>query len=115
MARAILDKGGIVVVSRCQGSHTVSSLSTVGQVFDILAPEDGQKVVKGYSADKAFYFKVDISDVDGVSAACREALKVIPKGSLFGGVHCAAIAPSRKWSHRMVDSCKVSDANSPHL
>ncbi|GFZ51156.1 hypothetical protein JCM24511_08914 [Saitozyma sp. JCM 24511] len=88
VARAILDKGGIVVV------------------FDILAPEDGQKVVKGYSADKAFYFKVDISDVDGVSAACREALKVIPKGSLFGGVHCAAIAPSRKWSHRMVDSCK---------
>jgi 3-hydroxyacyl-CoA dehydrogenase len=92
----------------------ISSLSTVEQVFDILAPEDGRKVVKGYSADKAFYFKVDISDVDGLSAACREALKVIPKGSLFGGVHCAAIAPSRKWSHKMVDSCKVSDAHGTH-
>ncbi|MFS2021861.1 hypothetical protein ACEN88_35535, partial [Massilia sp. CT11-108] len=42
-----------------------------------------------------------------VQAACTEALKAIPKGSLAGGVHCAAVATSRKWSNKMVDSVKV--------
>lgn len=57
--------------------------------------------------DRTFYFKVDISDLDQVQGACTEALMVIPKGSLAGGVHCAAVATSRKWTSKLVDSVKV--------
>jgi NAD(P)-dependent dehydrogenase (short-subunit alcohol dehydrogenase family) len=88
VAREILSRGGIVVI------------------FDVLTEEKGKEIVEGYSKDKAFYYKTDISDVDVVSRNCEEALKVIPKGSLFGAVHCAAISRSRKWSAKMADSCK---------
>ncbi|KAI5476105.1 3-hydroxyacyl-CoA dehydrogenase [Pseudohyphozyma bogoriensis] len=87
-ARAIIAQGGIAVV------------------FDVIPEEKGNAIIKGYHAERAFYFKTDISDVESVQAATAEAMKVIPKGSLFGGVHCAAVATSRKWSNKMVDSCK---------
>jgi 3-hydroxyacyl-CoA dehydrogenase len=63
--------------------------------------------VSTYSKDRAFYFKTDISDEAAVTESCNAALRVIPKGSLFGGVHCAAISRSRQWSNKMTDSCKV--------
>ncbi|RSH87175.1 hypothetical protein EHS25_003666 [Saitozyma podzolica] len=85
-AKAILAKGGYVVV------------------LDVLAPEVGAEKVKTYHPDRAFYFQVDISNLDQVESACDQALKVIPKGSLFGGVHCAAIAPSRPWTNKMKES-----------
>lgn len=66
------------------------------------------KRAKAYHAEWAFYVKADISDKASVTAACEEALRVIPKGSLAGGVHCAAIAPGRKWSHKLLDSVDVS-------
>jgi 3-hydroxyacyl-CoA dehydrogenase len=85
-AKAIIAKGGVAVV------------------FDVLPKEAGEAKVKTYHPERAFYFKVDISNVDLVSEACTEALKVIPKGSLAGGVHCAAVATSRKWSNKLKDS-----------
>lgn len=73
-------------------------------IFDVLDKETGEAKVKTYHPERAFYFKVDIADYDGVSAATAAALEVIPKGSLAGGVHCAAIAPGRQWSHKLRDS-----------
>ena len=78
------------------------------QVFDVVSEEKGKEIVAGYSKDRAFYFKTDISDIAACTAACKAALEVIPKGSLFGGVHCAAISRSRKWTQYMTDSCQVS-------
>ncbi len=43
---------------------------------------------------RAFYFKVDISNIDSVKAACDMALGIVPKGSLAGAVHTAAITRS---------------------
>jgi NAD(P)-dependent dehydrogenase (short-subunit alcohol dehydrogenase family) len=88
VARELISRGGIAVV------------------FDVLPEEKGQEIVSAYSKDRAFYFKTDISDVDIVQANCAAALEKIPKGSLFGAVHCAAISRSRKWSAKMADSCK---------
>lgn len=67
--------------------------------------------MKEYHPTNAHYFKTDISDIDALSASANAALQVIPKGSLAGGVHCAAIAPSRTWSHKLVDSAKVRIPN----
>jgi 3-hydroxyacyl-CoA dehydrogenase len=79
------------------------------KIFDVLPAEAGEAKVKTYPhPERTYYYKVDISDVDQVQAACTEALKVVPKGSLAGGVHCAAVATSRKWSNKMVDSIKAS-------
>ncbi|ORY30181.1 hypothetical protein BCR39DRAFT_494785 [Naematelia encephala] len=86
-AKAILARGGIVVV------------------LDVLESAAGEAKVRTYHPDRAYYFQTDIADVDKVSAALDLALKVIPKGSLFGGVHCAAIAPARPWTNKMKDSC----------
>ncbi|WVR05531.1 hypothetical protein IAU60_002549 [Kwoniella sp. DSM 27419] len=88
-AKKIIEKGGIAVV------------------FDVLPEEAGQEKVKSYHAERAFYFKTDIADFEAVAKAAQEALKVIPKGSLFGGVHCAAIAPGREWTHKLADSVPV--------
>lgn len=75
-------------------------------LFDILPQEKGDEIARSWSADKMFYHKVDISDADTVSAACTKALEQVPKGSLFGGVHCAALNKSREWSGKMMDSAK---------
>jgi hypothetical protein len=84
------------------------------QIFDVLPTEAGEAKVKTYPhPERTYYYKVDISDLDQVQAACSEALKAIPKGSLAGGVHCAAVATSRKWSNKMVDSVKVSLYHAP--
>ncbi|RSH77077.1 uncharacterized protein EHS24_003704 [Apiotrichum porosum] len=85
-AKMIIERGGYAVI------------------FDVLDKETGEAKVKTYHPERAFYFKVDIADYDGVSAATAAALEVIPKGSLAGGVHCAAIAPGRQWSHKLRDS-----------
>ncbi|WWC94359.1 hypothetical protein V866_001201 [Kwoniella sp. B9012] len=88
VARQIIEKGGIAVV------------------FDILPQEAGEEKVKGYHPDRALYFNTNIAQLESVVAACDAALKAIPKGSLFGAVHCAAIAPGRKWSHKLVDGAE---------
>jgi hypothetical protein len=92
----------------------VSTHSSLGrlifttQVFDVLSVQNGEAKLKTYPhPERTYYYKVDISDLDQVQSACDEALKVIPRGSLAGGVHCAAVATSRKWSKKMVDSIKV--------
>ncbi|WVQ67494.1 uncharacterized protein L199_005694 [Kwoniella botswanensis] len=86
VAKSIIAKGGYVVS------------------FDILDDEAGQAKVKSYHPERAFYFNCNIADLESVVAATEQTLKVIPKGSLFGAVHCAAIAPGRKWNNKLVDS-----------
>ncbi|OWZ65813.1 hypothetical protein AYX14_03211 [Cryptococcus neoformans] len=76
----------------------------IALIFDVLPEEAGQAKVKEYHPERAFYFMADITDVDVFSACIDAALKVIPKGSLFGGVHCAAIAPGRPWDHKLKNS-----------
>lgn len=76
----------------------------IALLFDVLPTAQGEEKAKSMHAERAHYFQVDISDMDSVQAACTAALKVIPKGSLAGGVHCAAIAPGRKWSSKLADS-----------
>lgn len=43
-----------------------------------------------------------------MKAACDSALKKIPNGSLFGAIHCAAIAPGRPWTKSMTEKLDVS-------
>lgn len=85
-ARMILERGGIAIL------------------FDVLSPEAGTAKAKEWHADRCHYFQVDIADMASLESACAEALKVIPKGSLAGGVHCAAIAPGRKWTNKLADT-----------
>lgn len=77
----------------------------------MLDKEAGEARLKTYPhPERTYYFKVNIADLEQVQSACAEALKVIPKGSLAGGVHCAAVATSRKWTSKLVDSVAVSAA-----
>ncbi|KAI5480145.1 hypothetical protein MNV49_001805 [Pseudohyphozyma bogoriensis] len=85
-AKLIVEKGGYAVL------------------FDILSNEDGQKRIAAFpNADKYFYQQVDIANKEKMMAACEWAVKTVPKGSLFGAVHCAGINPNRSWTHKMVD------------
>lgn len=77
-------------------------------MFDLLSAEQGTAKVKAYHPERAFYIQTSVDDQESVEAACSEALKLIPKGSLFGAVHCAATAPGRKWSNKLKDSIQVS-------
>ncbi|WVW83253.1 hypothetical protein I302_105272 [Kwoniella bestiolae CBS 10118] len=86
VARHILAKGGIVVI------------------FDLQSPEEGTAKVKTYHEERAFFIQASVDNSSRLEAACSEALKLIPKGSLFGAIHTAAIAPGRKWSNRLKDS-----------
>jgi 3-hydroxyacyl-CoA dehydrogenase len=78
-------------------------------VFDQLDEAAAKAVLKEAGAEAALYVKTDITDVKATEQACGVALQRIPKGSLAGGIHCAGIAPGRKWSHKLVDSAAVSD------
>jgi hypothetical protein len=89
-------------------------------VFDIIPEDQGNAMMKEYSPagkfvqssicmpqhsrphlltrppyvfrklPRAVYFKVDVSDVESVTKGCQGTLAAFPKGSLAGGVHCAA-------------------------
>lgn len=82
----IIERGGIAIL------------------FDVLPTSQGEARAKEWHAERCHYFQVDISDMATLESACAAALKLIPKGSLAGGVHCAAIAPGRKWSNKLSDS-----------
>ncbi|WRT68157.1 uncharacterized protein IL334_005132 [Kwoniella shivajii] len=85
----ILAKGGYVVV------------------FDVLPVDQGTAKVKSYHPDRAFYIQVSIDNAEKLEEACAETLRIVPKGSLYGAIHAAAIAPGRKWSNKLKDS--ISD------
>lgn len=85
-ARMIIERGGYAIL------------------FDVLPTSAGEAKAKEMHDSRALYFQVDISDMASLETACAEALKLLPKGSLAGGVHCAAIAPGRKWSNKLADS-----------
>ena len=89
-ARRIIAKGGIALI------------------FDVVPDEIGQAKAKEYHPERALYFKVDITDLEGFETACIASLEVIPKGALAGGVHCAAIAPGRPWDKKVTNSAAVN-------
>jgi len=78
------------------------------QIFDVVAEDQGNDKAQALDSQRAFYFQVDITDKTACASAVQKALQVIPKGSLSGCVHCAAISPGRQWSHKLLESIDVS-------
>ncbi|KIR67758.1 hypothetical protein I314_02175 [Cryptococcus bacillisporus CA1873] len=73
-------------------------------IFDILSPKDGEKKIKELpNSERYVYQQTDIADRAKMEQAIQEALKKVPKGSLAGGVHCAAINPGMPWGPKMAD------------
>ena len=104
-ARAILAKGGIVAV----GLHTTTlSIWLTLSLLDMVPDHDGRTFALSLSDQKAFYFRVDITDKAALAQVCEEILATVPRGSLAGAVHCAGYSPSRPWSHKVKDSIDVS-------
>lgn len=80
----------------------------LAQVFDILSPKDGEKRIKELpNSERYVYQQTDIADRAKMEQAIQEALKKVPKGSLAGGVHCAAINPGMPWGPKMADKLDV--------
>jgi hypothetical protein len=70
--------------------------------------EAGEEKIKALDhPERYFYQRVDVSNKDQLTSACDALMKVIPKGSLFGAVHCAAVNPTQAPTHRMVDKIEV--------
>ncbi|KAK6909916.1 3-hydroxyacyl-CoA dehydrogenase [Kwoniella mangroviensis CBS 10435] len=88
VAKQIIAKGGIVVS------------------FDRYPKEKGEEITKPYHPERSLYVQVDIADLASVERGAQETLSIIPKGSLFGAVHCAAIAPGTTWTNKLVDAVK---------
>jgi 3-hydroxyacyl-CoA dehydrogenase len=108
-AKLLVSKGAYAVVSYhglwAGARHAEEHL----QLFDILPAEKAKERIASFDdADKYFYFQADISSRDSMEGALSAALKVIPKGSLFGAVHCAAVNPNVPWPTKMSDKLKVS-------
>lgn len=80
----------------------------LAQIFDILSPKDGEKKIKELpNSERYVYQQTDIADRAKMEQAIQEALKKVPKGSLAGGVHCAAINPGMPWGPKMADKLDV--------
>lgn len=78
------------------------------QIFDILSPADGEKKIKELpNSERYVYQQTDIADRAKMEQAIQAALKKVPKGSLAGGVHCAAINPGMPWGPKMADKLDV--------
>lgn len=91
-------------------ARSLISKGAIALLFDVAPQEVGDAKAKEYSSDgKAHYFKVDITDIESFEQTCLDSLKVIPKGALYGGVHCAAIAPGRQWNKKLTESAKVGN------
>lgn len=87
-------------------ARELSKRGAIVAVFDVLSPEKGNAIVKEYTIDgTVLYFQTDVSEVEQVTSHCNDILEKVPKGSLAGVVHCAAISRKRQWSNKMTDSC----------
>ncbi|KAG7530404.1 hypothetical protein FFLO_05067 [Filobasidium floriforme] len=76
-------------------------------IFDILPEEAAKEKIKSFAnPERYFYSKTDITSREVLEASLQEMLKVIPKGSLFGAVHCAATNPNVPWTNKMSDKLK---------
>lgn len=105
--KAFIITGGAGSIGGACARELISK-GAIALIFDVVPEDVGKERAKSYHPERAHYFKVDITDIEGFEAACQAALKVIPKGALFGGVHCAAIAPGREWNKKLTESAKVS-------
>ncbi|GMK57972.1 hypothetical protein CspeluHIS016_0500040 [Cutaneotrichosporon spelunceum] len=105
--KAFIITGGLGSIGGATARNLVSK-GAYAVLFDILAPADAEgKIATFERADRYFYEQTDIIDRAKMEASCRSALSKIPKGSLFGAVHCAAIAPGKPWSNSLMD--KLAD------
>lgn len=64
--------------------------------------EKGNNFAQGVSADKAKYYRVDITDSDAVKKAVEDVVKTF--GNLKGCVHCAGVAIKRPWTNDVAES-----------
>lgn len=85
VAKAILDKGGYVVL------------------FDIVKAEVAIPLAQQISKDRALYIQADITDEDSTKKAVKVASNAFEK-KLAGAVHCAGIAVRQPWSPIVSDS-----------
>ncbi|OWZ61095.1 3-hydroxyacyl-CoA dehydrogenase [Cryptococcus neoformans var. grubii Br795] len=113
--KAFIITGGLGSIGRAAAEILVEKGAYI-VAFDILSPEDGEAKIKTFAKpNQYFYEQTDIADRTKMKAACDSALKKIPKGSLFGAIHCAAIAPGRPWTKSMTekldDFVKVMNVN----
>lgn len=77
----------------------------------MLPKEVGEEKAKSFHPERALYFQTNVADLESVVASCNATLQAVPKGSLFGCVHMAAVAPGRKWNHKLVDAAAAFKRN----
>ncbi|WWC87439.1 uncharacterized protein L201_002328 [Kwoniella dendrophila CBS 6074] len=76
-------------------------------IFDILPEDVAQEKIKTFkNPEKYVYSKTDITSQEVLEQSLKDALSKLPKGSLFGAVHCAAVNPNRPWTSKMSDKLK---------
>jgi NAD(P)-dependent dehydrogenase (short-subunit alcohol dehydrogenase family) len=80
-------------------------------IFDNVPEDKALAQIETLYAANVLYVETDITDIDGLNKACSKVLAQIPKGSLYGAIHCAGIAPGRIWTNKLSDSALVSRAN----
>nr|XP_018264465.1 uncharacterized protein I303_02632 [Kwoniella dejecticola CBS 10117]OBR86623.1 hypothetical protein I303_02632 [Kwoniella dejecticola CBS 10117] len=89
------------------GSATASIIVEKGGyavLFDILPEETAKAKIQAFDQpEKYFYSKTDITNKEIMEASLTSILQQIPKGSLFGAVHCAAVNPNKPWTSKMSD------------
>jgi hypothetical protein len=79
------------------------------QLLDVVAQSAGEERIKMFEhAERYVYEQTDIAEQAIFEASIKRALEKVPKGSLFGAVHCAAVNPNCPWPVKMSDKIKVS-------
>lgn len=105
---AFIVTGGLGAIGSAVARGLLAKKATA-IIFDTPSEEKAATRLEalGFS-DGVHYVQADVTDIEQLNAACENVLGIIPKGTLFGGVHCAGIAPGRKWSNKLSDSAAVS-------
>jgi NAD(P)-dependent dehydrogenase (short-subunit alcohol dehydrogenase family) len=76
-------------------------------VFDWQKEEEGEAWIAKNELKNVSYQRIDVTKIDEIKTACQKVLEVVPEGSLAGGIHCAGIAPGRKWTNKLAESAEV--------
>ena len=87
------------------GGATAKFLTAQGAsvaLFDVIDADKGNTFAQGVSADKAKYYRVDITDSEAVKTAVADVVQTF--GNLKGCVHCAGVAIKRPWTNDVAES-----------